>query len=175
MKTRILLTGLPGSGKSTLVRKVVASIRRPATGFITEEIREKGKRTGFSIITLDGRKGILAHEKLKSSCRVGKYGVSMGDLENMAVPSMIPESATDLVVIDEIGKMECFSILFKKKVIEILDTHPYVLGTIALKGNAFIEKIKNRNDVELITVTPENRDRLAGVIQEKLDLPYSDA
>ena len=174
MKTRILLTGLPGSGKSTLVKKVVASLRRPTTGFITEEIREKGRRTGFSIVTLDGRKGILAHEKLKSSCRVGRYGVSMEDLEKIAIPSMIPETSADLVVIDEIGKMECFSSLFKKKVTEILDTHPYVLGTIALKGNAFIEKIKNRNDVDLIPVTPENRNLLVGIIQEKLDLPHED-
>ena len=82
------------------------------TGFFTQEIRERGKRVGFSITTLDGKKGVLAHQAIKSRFRVGKYGVNLDYIDEIAVPSMIPSKADEIVVIDEIGKMECFSPLF---------------------------------------------------------------
>ena len=164
MTKKILLTGFPGCGKSTLVKKVIGKLEKPATGFITQEIRDHGRRVGFSIRTLDGKEGILASVKIKSKFKVGKYGVCIDDLENIAVPSMTPDSRDTLVVIDEIGKMECFSSLFKKRLLEILDTHPLVLATIAKKGDSFMEKIKRREDLRLVEVTPNNRDSLVDII-----------
>ena len=82
-------------------------------GFFTREIKEGGKRFGFSIITLDGKEGILAHEDMRTSLRVGKYGVNIEELNRIAVPSMIPTKPDLIVIIDEIGQMECFSPLFR--------------------------------------------------------------
>jgi len=110
----ILLTGPPQSGKSTLIEKVIKRVKRPATGFFTRELREKGKRVGFLIETLDGKTGLLAHQNIKSNYRVGKYKVNIKDLDQIAVPSMLPSTDDQIVVIDEIGKMECFSRLFKE-------------------------------------------------------------
>ena len=73
---------------------------------------------------------------------------------------MIPKSADDIIVIDEIGKMECFSELFKKTLIEALDSKNPVLGSIALRGIRFIEEIKGRKDVRLLEINESNRDRV---------------
>jgi len=159
-KKNILFTGPPRCGKSTLIEKIVKKIDTPAIGFFTREIREKGKRVGFSISTLHGEEGILAHQNIKSCHRVGKYGVNLADIDRIAVPSMTPESKDDLIVVDEIGKMECFSALFKKTLAGVLDSNHRVIGSIALKGDRFVRKIKARPDVLLISVTPENRDEL---------------
>ena len=105
----ILVTGPPRCGKSTLIEKVILRIEKPMTGFFTREIKEKGKRVGFSIITLDGKKGVLAHQNIRSRCRVGKYGVNLDDIDRIAVPSIIPMKPDEIVLIDEIGKMECLS------------------------------------------------------------------
>ena len=159
----ILFTGPPRCGKSTLILKIVQKIDIPATGFFTREILEKGRRVGFSITTLDHKKGVLAHERIKSRWRVGKYGVNLSDIDRIAVPSMMPLISDELIVIDEIGKMECFSKLFKRTLEEVLDSNRPVIGSIAMKGDRFIQRIKERSDVLLVAVTPQNRDDLVNM------------
>jgi len=156
----ILFTGPPKCGKSTLIEKIVKKIDTPATGFFTREIRENGKRVGFSINTLHGKEGILAHQGIKSRHRVGKYGVNLADIDRIAVPSMTPASKDDLIVVDEIGKMELFSTLFRKTLEGVLDLEQQVIGSIALKGDRFIQKLKKRPDVLLVTVNELNRNEL---------------
>ena len=157
----ILFTGLPGCGKSTIIEKIVQRLNRPCTGFFTREIRVAGRRTGFSIITLDGRRGILAHIDIHSSKRVGKYRVNLPDIDRIAVPSMIPADEAVVVVVDEIGKMECLSALFRQTLVTVLDSGNLLVGSIALKGDTFIEAVKKRPDTLLATVSEKNRDHLA--------------
>ncbi len=160
----ILLTGPPRCGKSTLIEKLIHQINRPATGFFTREIREGGHRKGFSIITLDGKEGILAQEESKSPVRVGKYGINIDELNRIAVPAMIPSKPEEIVIIDEIGKMECYSPLFRETLVKTLDSANLVVGSIALKGGPFIQKIKGRKDLLLVTVSKENRDSLVAYL-----------
>ncbi len=156
----MLFTGRPGCGKSTIVEKIVQRMNRPATGFFTREIRDRDRRVGFSITTLDGKQGTLAHIDIRSRMRVGKYGVNLRDIDEIAVPSILPESEDEVVVVDEIGKMECFSALFKKILVQILDAPNTVIGSISLKGDAFIDAVKKRPDTCLILISEKNRDDL---------------
>ena len=166
--TNILVTGPPRSGKSTLIEEVVNKIKRPATGFFTRELRDKGKRVGFLIATLDGKTGILAHQNIKSRYKVGKYGVNLGDLDQVAVPSMLPCTDDQLVVIDEIGKMECFSRLFKETLLRVLSLDNQVIGSIALKGDRFMQTIKNRDDVALVSISETTRDLALKLFLQKI-------
>jgi len=166
----ILVTGPPRSGKSTLIEKVVQSVSRPATGFFTQELREKGRRVGFSITTLQGKTGVLAHQRIRSAFRVGKYGVNLEDLDQIAVPSMLPSTPDQIVVVDEIGKMECFSRLFKETLIQVLSSDNLVIGSVAIKGDRFIQSIKERDDVSLVSITEKTRDAALKLFLEKLQL-----
>jgi nucleoside-triphosphatase len=103
---------------------------------------------------------IAAHESLKSAIRVGRYGVNLNDLNGIVVPSMIPSNVEQVVIIDEIGKMECFSKLFRETLIRTLDSSNTLVGSIALKGGEFIRKMKSRADVKIILVNEQNRERL---------------
>jgi nucleoside-triphosphatase len=141
-----------------LIEKVVHKINRSATGFFTQELREKERRVGFSITTLDGKTGLLAHQSIRSKFRVGKYGVNLEDLDQIAVLSMLPSIPGQIVVIDEIGKMECFSRLFKETLLRVLSSENQVIGSIAIKGDHFIQSIKKREDVSLISITQNTRD-----------------
>ena len=171
-KRNILITGLPGCGKSTLIEKVVEKIEGQVTGFFTREIKEKGRRVGFSINTLDRREGILAHKNIKTKFKVGKYGVNLRDIETIAIPSMIPARADEIVVIDEIGKMECFSSLFKETLIKVMNLPNWVIGSIAQKGDPFIQRIKDRDDVMLISITPQNREILVDQLLNYIKTDY---
>ncbi len=168
----ILLTGPPGIGKTTIVKKVLSRLDRPAFGFFTEEVREHNRRIGFDIVTLSGRRGILARIDQRSSIHVGRYSVLLRDLEKIAIPELIRglNEINSLIVIDEIGKMELFSELFVDTIMNCLDTGR-VFGTIAQKIHGVGMQIKERKDVKIYVVSHSNRDRLPQVLLD--DLSYS--
>jgi nucleoside-triphosphatase len=167
LKKNIFLTGAPSSGKTTIIKKVIAGLDYPIRGFYTEEEREEDRRAGFLMKTLDGRKGYLAHQSIKSEYRIRRYGVSIENIEAIAVPSISPQVDV-IIVLDEIGKMECFSLSFRQAALNVLSSGNIVLGTITLGGGDFIQGIKRRDDMEMIEVTEENRNRLPGEILKKI-------
>lgn len=167
MKKNILITGLPGVGKTTLIRQVAEKLRvfNPV-GFYTAEIRENHIRKGFELISLDGKKGILSHISVKSPYRVGKYGVDVRGFDEFIDGISFFSDSTGLIIVDEIGKMECMSEKFCRLIEETLNSNKVVIATIALRGSGIIEKIKSRNDVRLFEVTEKNREKLLKTIVE---------
>jgi len=169
-KNNILVTGTPGIGKTTLVRKVVDKMSdKRCVGFYTAEIREQGRRVGFELVDLDGRRSILAHINLRSKYRVGRYRVDIDAFEAFLERMSLLDSKPDILVIDEIGKMECLSPTFNRLLGDIFDATVPVLATIGLKGGGMIEKIKERNDVRLIHINPGNRDTLVSELLKLLE------
>jgi len=161
IKKNFLITGLPGAGKTTLIKKLSEELKHlhPA-GFYTEEIREAGQRKGFELISLDGKRGLLSHVEMRSPYRLGKYKVDIESFENFLNSIPFFDPSTRLIIIDEIGKMECLSDPFKNLLKKILDSGKLVIATIALKGSGLIAGIKERNDIKLFEMTKHNRDSL---------------
>jgi len=168
-RKNIFITGVPGVGKTTLLRKVVAGIPRNVSckGFFTGEVRESGVRVGFEMTTLKGHRGLLAHTNLKTGYRVGRYGVDVTGFEDVCL-SLFDSTGVHLFIIDEVGKMECLSELFCQNMRKLLEAGPPVLGSIALKGGGFIREVKSRTDVDIVTLTHQNQDGLAPVLRRKV-------
>jgi nucleoside-triphosphatase len=163
----LLLTGKPGTGKTSLVREAVARAKVKAGGFYTEEIRRGGVRQGFRLVTLDGREAVLAHVDFSSPHRVSKYRVDLDSLNRVGV-SAIKQALVecDLIVVDEIGKMELLSPQFREAVRWAIDSDKRVLGTIMLHPDPFCDALKAHPKVRVITVTRENRD---GILKEMVN------
>jgi nucleoside-triphosphatase len=173
MRTKnVLLSGKPGVGKTTVIRQVVEMIGSDsASGFFTQEMREGNRRVGFALETLAGERGVLAHVSYKGPHRIGKYGVDLQVLESLAVPAIDPDiTDSELLVIDEIGKMECLSSAFAGAVLRALTSDRLVVGTVPAKGNSFVREVTCRGDVELIEVTLKNRNALAGGVLRTMGL-----
>jgi nucleoside-triphosphatase len=147
---KILFTGRPGVGKTTVIQKVLSGIEISAGGFYTQEMREgglrQGRRVGFSLRTLDGLEGILAHIGYPGRYRVGRYNVDLLLFEALVLPAL--EQALrekDLIVIDEIGKMELFSRRFQETVMRIIDQDTrHLLGVIHQTRDPFSTAIRER-------------------------------
>jgi nucleoside-triphosphatase len=168
-KKNILITGAPGVGKTTLIRKVTEELNDfQPVGFFTTEIREHGTRKGFELISLSGNKGILSHINIKSPHRVGKYNVNLTGFEAFLDSLPLRNDSFNLIIIDEIGKMECFSNYFINILREILDSSKVFLATVSLKGSGLIEEIKKRDDIELFLLRKDNRKFLASDVLEKI-------
>lgn len=169
MGAAILLTGHPGVGKTTAIKRIVAQLPRPAGGFYTEEIREDGARNGFKIVTLDGQAGVLAHVNIHSRNRVGRYGVDISVVDSLAVGSIRRAMAANhIVIIDEIGPMELFSSAFCQTVNEALQSGAAILGTIVKRRHPFADQIKVLPTVRIVELTIENRDRITAVLLSKM-------
>jgi len=172
MGRAILLIGVPGVGKTTVVRLVVAGLGIRAGGFYTEEIRERGQRVGFRIVTLDGQTATLAHVHSQSPYRVGRYGVEINELNRVGVAAIHKAIAErEVVVIDEIGKMELFSEAFRDAVLAALDSPKIVLGTITQAAHPWASALRQRPEVELVAVTVANRDALPEKVLARLLSP----
>jgi nucleoside-triphosphatase len=171
-KRNILLTGPPGCGKTTVIIKLAELLKeKKIAGFYTQEIRSKGSRSGFKVKTFGGGEGVLSSIHITSGPRVGKYRVNVQGFEEMVLPELARRSGeVDTFLIDEIGKMECFSPAFVKAVGAILNGDLPVVATVALKGGGFIAEVKARSDVEVIEVTPESRSALPGKIRDELEI-----
>ncbi len=166
---KIFITGEPGVGKTTLIKKVAENLGSEAIGFWTEEVRDRrsGKRTGFRIVSTQGDKRLFASKTFRSRKLVGSYGVNVNRFEEVAVPVLekaLRSSAGKVVIVDEIGKMELFSRRFRELVrtlayepriklvatLPIRDVHPLVKELRRLQGAVLIELTRdNREGMEL--------------------------
>ena len=163
----LLISGLPRSGKTTLVRRLLEQevLKNEAGGFFTEEIREQGERVGFMIQTIpEGRRALLARKDFQSCFRVGSYGVNTKALEDLGC-QLIEESLQNkkIVIIDEIGKMELLSARFRNVLLEALNSSHKVLATVMERPHPFADQIKNRIDVKLLSL---NRKNFASVFEK---------
>ena len=165
----MLITGLPGSGKTTLIQKIAAELWEYApVGFFTEEIREQGARKGFKLTSLDRQEsGVLAHVNIGGPHRVGKYGVDLEGFEKFLGKLRLLDSSPRLVIFDEIGKMECLSVKFRGLVASLLDAPVPVIAAITLKAGGFIDEVKHRRDVNIFELSERNREAM---LQDIADL-----
>jgi nucleoside-triphosphatase len=156
----LLLTGRPGVGKTTVLRRLAESLRGwRLAGFYTEELRVAGRRVGFRAVTFDGAARTMAHVEHRGP-RVGAYGVDLAVVDSLADGTLQPAPVIDAYLVDEIGKMECLSARFVARMRALLDAGRPVVATLAERGAGFVAEVKARRDVEIWTVTPSTRDAL---------------
>lgn len=164
--TKIGITGLQGAGKTYALVKVIEMLEeegKKVGGMITRPIIEDRKRVGFYVIDWEtDEKGILAHMDFDTDFEVGKFNVDLKTLETVGVSALrrATEEA-DIIVIDEVGKMEVESEDFVDAVKEALEAEKPMLLTLHKKSrNPLLQNIRRRDDVRILEVTPINRNLL---------------
>ena len=166
MPTNFLVTGRPGSGKTSVIENAIKILQghglKPG-GLYCPEIREGGVRLGFKIIDLmTGEERILAHVDQRDGPQVSRYRVNVKNVDEMseaAIGRALREA--DFVVTDEIAPMEMYSEGFRRAVKAALDSPKPLLAVIHQRTNTgFIGEVKARKDVEIFEVTEGNRTSL---------------
>lgn len=162
--TNFLLTGDSGVGKTAILLDVLEELDKnvKAGGFVTRAIRSGKAGKGVQLTTLDGKQAVLASLNKKSTYKIGNYGIDMDVMNNLAVPSLAAALGTaDLIVIDQIGKMECLSKEFRDITLRCIESAQPVLGTIQAFASPFINTLTNRDDIAVIPVDMSNKNDMA--------------
>ncbi|KAH8360609.1 hypothetical protein KR200_010094 [Drosophila serrata] len=170
-----------GVGKTTLVRRICSKLSEKnhlLKGFYTEEVREdsQGQRIGFDVVTLTGKRGVLARitnpeETDKRHPKVGKYSVFVQEFENLALPQLdIRDDGAKpgLLVIDEVGKMEMFSKRFESTIDDLIQKKqiPLVITIPENSSLKLVERLRKSPRSMLFQVNKSNRDSLAEKIPD---------
>ena len=171
---KIGITGLPGVGKTDTLIKIVKDLEESGYrvgGMVTEAIIENNDRVGFYVMDWQTKeRKIFAHVDLDTGERVGKYGVDVKVLEEIGVPAIeraIADENIDIIIIDEVGKMEMLSERFCKVVIDALDSDKPILLTLHKKSRSpLLQDIRRRDDIRILEVTPVNRNLLPYKIEK---------
>ena len=164
---KIGITGLPGSGKTQTLLRIIQLLEQEDVkvgGMVTEPIVEKQRRVGFQITNwLTKEHAVFAHETLKSRIRSGRYGVNLEALEDVGARALQEaKEGADVIVIDEVGKMEVESDVFTKAVTDALDANKSIVMTLHKKSrNPLLQDIRRRDELRLLEVTPVNKNLLA--------------
>jgi nucleoside-triphosphatase len=170
MRQTLLLTGKPGVGKTTIIKHIVQALGDRAGGFYTEEILGPGGRKGFRVITLGGQQATLAHVDVRSRSRVGRYGVDVAEFERVGVAALQRAiEGVEIVILDEIGKMELFSSRFKSAVIKAIDCGKPVIATAMIAAEPWVDALKRMPGVTMVEVTKQNRGTMAARVLKWLE------
>jgi nucleoside-triphosphatase len=166
---RVILTGPPGVGKTTLTLQVVDVLRERGemlAGFTTSEIRRGGRRTGFTITGIGGLERTLAIAGGTKGPRVGSYSVDVAAFEEVALLEL--QNGIELgstLVVDEIGKMELLSEPFRE-LLRAVFSSPRVVATMHAHHHPVTDELRHRTDVHVLEVERSKRDRQAVRIAE---------
>lgn len=163
---KIGITGLPGSGKTYALLRVIDMLRESNLsigGMMDEPLSDGRRKIGFTVKNLlTGESQIFADTETESKIMIGKIGVDISKFEEIAIPA-IKEACEkcDVIIIDEVGKIEVESQLFIDAVKDALDVNKPMILTLHKKSrNPLLQDIRRRDDVRILEVTPTNRNLL---------------
>jgi len=189
---KIGITGLPRSGKTAVLAKVLEMIKDERRGEIdarggnsssieiiggmkTEPILDGSERVGFKVIDIKtGAEAVMAHKDIDSRLRVLGYGIDTDALESVAIPAIeFAKDYCEVIVIDEIGKFAVESEAFVNSVRAALEVDkPTVLALHKKSRHPLLQDIRRRDDARILEVTPVNRALLPYKIHKLMRETY---
>jgi len=177
---KIGITGMPSVGKTHTLTKIIASLEQHGYvvgGMVTEPVIKKKKRVGLYAVNWQTKeKEVFAHIDFENKEKVGEYGVDIAALDKIGAPAIadaIANEEINIIIIDEIGKMEMLSEKFCEMVIEALDSDKPILVTLHKKSRTpLLQDVRRRDDIRILEVTPVNRNllpyKIEKIMEEKL-------
>ena len=177
---KIGITGLPNVGKTATLAAICRKLERDdfiVGGMITRAYRpgDGTVREGFYVEDWrTGEKEVFASKKFNTKYKAetddGVYFVNLDPLDRIGVKAIqqsVDDEDVDIIIIDEVGKMEMHSEKFNEVVKTSLDCPKPVIMTLHKKSrNPLLQDLRRRDDVRILEVTPVNKNLLPYKIEK---------
>lgn len=154
----LFLTGEIQVGKSTLLSALLRSLGLPACGFCTCWRRTEAEDTLHLLPW--GMDADCGADNQVARRRNGRAEILPGRFDALGPELLTPRPGCAVMVMDELGFLERNDLRFQEAVLCALDGPLPVLGVIKPRQEPFLDRVRAHAGVQLVTVTPENRDDL---------------
>lgn len=157
-----LIVGERGVGKSTLIRRVLAELDRPVSGFETKkETALATEEKGSPVYIYDaGKPHIHTEENLLGWCKNKRFDSRIEVFDRYAPKLRTPVPAGSIILLDELGFMESQAKEFCAAVLELLDGDVPVIAAVKYKDTAFLQEVRSHPKAKCFWIDAQNRDAL---------------
>ena len=157
-------------GKSTLLRKLLERWGVSPAGFVTVKAGQvcQGRVTVHLLRLAEEERP--APENLLFFCDRPWTEDTLRRFDALGCAALADCAGAELLVMDELGPAESRAERFQAAVWQALDGDIPVVGVLQRAESAFLQRVAQRTDVEVIEVTAENRDTLLQELQLKKEL-----
>jgi len=161
MAQNVLITGAPGIGKTSLISRLHRDLSPLVIrGFYKTAIYEYQILKGYRLATFDFKELVLAHIHIVGPDRFNDFGLNLDGFEKLITYQLALNPNVELFLVDEIGMMECASLQFRTRILNVLNSKIPLIATLESLVVLDTLQIKNRKDVSVLNMTHKNRDSI---------------
>ena len=172
---KIGISGPFGIDKTDTLERIIEMLKEKEIsvgGMITDPIMENNRRVGYQVMDWQSKeKAVFAHIALDLSEEVNGYGVDLDTLDEVGVKAIRKAAENnDVILVDEIGKMQVKSEKFNKTVKAAMEVDKPMILTFQKKSrNPLLQDIRRRDDVRMLELTDVNKDLLPYKVVDLID------
>ncbi len=156
---KIFLTGSKGAGKSSIIRAILAEFHGRAGGFYTQRLLARDLVVGYEFCAIHGDRRCFASIYPNGHAKQGRYFVDVEVFDTLGVHTLLEaRQQAELIVMDELGRMEANAKRFREAVESCLDAKTPICGVVQ-RQSPFFEMIRRRG-IPILEVNPRNRQLL---------------
>lgn len=161
MKKHLFLTGEKGVGKSTLLKKLLPAGN--IGGFYTVKCQTAQDCPSIHLL----RPGETpTPENLLFRCGRRHDAAIAQRFDCLGCAALA--APADILVMDELGPAENDAAAFQAAVFRALDGDTPIIGVLQRADTPFLRKVAQHPKVQVVSVTEENRNRLAEIWKDRL-------
>jgi len=170
----IFLTGEIQVGKTTVIAKTLAQLNIRHGGFKTYFGSDRGSLDKLLYMNAAQEPSVFSEKNSIACFGEGRLPEIFTEKFNTMGVELIRSARANskLIIMDECGSFESDAFEFQKEIIITLDGNKPVFGVIKLDSRGWTDRLRNHNNVKLVTVTRENRDYLPKIFAHYLDYGF---
>ncbi len=163
----IFLTGPVQIGKSTVLRRFLSAnpALRPG-GFATKNVPSAADGSVREVYILPPvwTEADLLPSRVAARCADGVWERRPEVFDEVGTALLAAPGPFDLLLMDELGRLELGAAAFRAAVLSALDGPVPVLGVVKPERNPFLDAVRAHPQTLVLEVTAENRDGLPAQI-----------